>query len=81
MAPSPSFALTVSSTMHIEASRTVVFVAGAVVLVIVLVLVVRAVMPVIGAGLVAATMASSAAPGSPYSGAGPSHGFVPPTPS
>jgi hypothetical protein len=81
MASSPPFALTISSSVHIEASRTVVLVAGAVVFVIVLLLVARAAMPLIGAGLMAATLSSAIPTASPYAGDRPSHGFVPPTPS
>lgn len=75
MRPSPAFTLTVGSWAHLEASRTTVIIAGAVAILILLLLIARIAAPVVGAALVSATLPAA----SLYSGQGISHGFTPPT--
>jgi hypothetical protein len=71
--------VTVGSSVHLEASRTVVVIAGAIVVLVLLLLALRAAMPALAAGLLAATPIPAAEPAtSEYSGQGTSHGFTPP---
>ena len=75
MPPSPAFTLRIGSSVHLEASRTTVIIAGAIAILILLLLIARVAAPVIGTALVSATLPAA----SLYSGRGISHGFVPPT--
>lgn len=75
MPPTPAFALTIRSSVQLEASRTAVIVAGAVAILILILLLARMAAPVIGATLIAATLPAAGG----YSGGGVVHGFTPPT--